>query len=63
MSLFHALTDGILKMSVDDDNSKPTPPKATKPSKGRSGEAVIGKKRKESSKVGYLESFSRYPPH
>ena len=63
MSLFRVLTDGILKMSVDDNNSKPTAPKATKPSKGRSGEAVVGEKCKESSKVRYLESFSRYPPH
>ncbi len=63
MSLFCALTDGILKMSINDDNSKPAPPKATKPSKGRSGEAVVGEKCKESSKVRYLEFFSRYPPH
>ncbi|PBK60835.1 hypothetical protein ARMSODRAFT_981928 [Armillaria solidipes] len=50
MSLFRALTDGILKMSIDDDNSKLAPPKAAKPSKGKPADAVTGEKRKESCK-------------
>ncbi|SJL00938.1 uncharacterized protein ARMOST_04254 [Armillaria ostoyae] len=50
MSLFRALTDGILKMSIDDDNSKLAPPKAAKPSKGKPADAVAGEKRKESCK-------------
>lgn len=62
MSLFRALTDGILKMSVDDDNSKPAPPKATKSFKSKSGDAVVGEKRKESSKVRYLV-FPQDIPH
>ncbi len=61
MSLFHALTDSILKMSVNDDNSKPTPLKAVKPFKGKSGDAVVGEKCKESSKVRYLEFFQDIP--
>lgn len=62
MSLFCMLTDSILKMSVDDDNSKPTPPKVAKPSKGKSGDAIIGEKRKESSKVRYLDFLQDIPP-
>ncbi|PBL04602.1 hypothetical protein ARMGADRAFT_1071039 [Armillaria gallica] len=61
MSLFHMLTDGILKMSVDDDNSKPVPPKAAKPFKVKSGDAVISEKCKESSKVDIL-AFLKISP-
>ncbi|SJL11272.1 uncharacterized protein ARMOST_14675 [Armillaria ostoyae] len=50
MSLFHTLTDSILKMLIDDDNSKLAPPKAVKPSKGKLVNAVTGEKHKESSK-------------
>ncbi|SJL13050.1 uncharacterized protein ARMOST_16487 [Armillaria ostoyae] len=50
MSLFRTLTDGILKMSIDDDNSKPAPSKTAKPSKGKPVDAVAGEKHKESSK-------------
>ncbi|SJL18321.1 uncharacterized protein ARMOST_21907 [Armillaria ostoyae] len=50
MSLFCALTDSILKVSINDDNLKLAPSKTAKPSKGKPVDAVAGEKRKESSK-------------